>query len=149
MYCLDADVIINVEFAGWFDCLYKSAKDGHICFPEGVYRQLTDTSTKIGNKIENPGLVTKIVISRYNYEGKENPVDKSKEITITIKQLKDLFNFFLSGREGSFRYLIYDVMGFEPKDYCNLDNTNLIRFNNYFCELKEKAESFEKLQKDL
>ena len=45
--------IINVELAGWFDKLHESAKKGHICFVEGVYRQLTDTSTKIGNKIKN------------------------------------------------------------------------------------------------
>jgi hypothetical protein len=53
MYCLDADTIINVVFAGWFDNLHESAKNGYICFPEGVYRQLTDTTTRIGNKIKN------------------------------------------------------------------------------------------------
>jgi len=53
MYCLDADTIINVELAGWFEKLHESAKDGHICFVEGVYRQLTDTSTRIGTKIKN------------------------------------------------------------------------------------------------
>lgn len=53
MYCLDADAIINVELSGWFDELRESAKDGYICFPEGVYRQLTATTTKIGNKIQN------------------------------------------------------------------------------------------------
>ena len=55
MYCLDADTIINVELAGWFDKLRRAAKEGNICFPEGVYRQLTDTTTKIGNKIKNWG----------------------------------------------------------------------------------------------
>jgi hypothetical protein len=55
MYCLDTDSIINVEFAGWFSSLRKAAKDGSIYFPEGVYRQLTDTTTKIGNKIKNWG----------------------------------------------------------------------------------------------
>jgi hypothetical protein len=53
MYCLDADTIINVTLAGWFNKLHESAKDGHVCFVEGVYRQLTDTTTKIGNKIKN------------------------------------------------------------------------------------------------
>jgi hypothetical protein len=53
MYCLDADTIINVTLAGWFDKLHESAKDGHVCFVEGVYRQLTDTTTKIGSKIKN------------------------------------------------------------------------------------------------
>ena len=55
MYCLDADTIINVELAGWFDKLRRAAKEGNICYPEGVYRQLTDTTTKIGNKIKNWG----------------------------------------------------------------------------------------------
>ena len=53
MYCLDTDSIINIEFAGWFNSLRKAAKDGNVYFPEGVYRQLTDTFTKIGNKIKN------------------------------------------------------------------------------------------------
>jgi hypothetical protein len=52
MYCLDADSIINIALAGWFDSLQKTAKNGDICFPEGVYRQLTETTTKIGQKIE-------------------------------------------------------------------------------------------------
>lgn len=53
MYCLDADTIINVELANWFEKLHESAKDGYVCFVEGVYRQLTDTSTRIGTKIKN------------------------------------------------------------------------------------------------
>lgn len=52
MYCVDADTIINIELAGWFDKLSDAVKNNYVCFPEGVYRQLTDTSTKIGNKVK-------------------------------------------------------------------------------------------------
>ncbi len=52
MYCVDTDTIINVELAGWFDKLSGAVKNKYVCYPEGVYRQLTDTTTKIGNKVK-------------------------------------------------------------------------------------------------
>ena len=52
MYCLDTEAIITIERAGLFDNLHEAVKNKGICYPEGVYRELTDTTTIIGTKIE-------------------------------------------------------------------------------------------------
>jgi len=51
-YCLDANAIINIQLVGMLSDLEQMAAQNLICIPEGVYRELTDTTTKIGEKIK-------------------------------------------------------------------------------------------------
>ena len=59
------------------------------------------------------------------------------EPKITCSQLKALFDFLMEDeREASFRYLIYDIMGFKPEDYCDLYSTGLMNFKDTFYEMR-------------
>jgi hypothetical protein len=55
---------------------------------------------------------------------------------ITLNQLRALFKYLMYNDESSFRYLIYDVMGFKREDYSDLYATGLMEFKDYIYELK-------------
>ena len=66
-----------------------------------------------------------------------------KEPIVTMEQLKKLLDYLADDNsEGSFRYLIYDVMGFEAKDYCDLYHTGLMGFKDWYYECRDKAKKF-------
>jgi len=62
------------------------------------------------------------------------------EEVITKKQFTKLMTYLMDiNTHGSFRYLIYDVMGFHSSDYQWLYETGLFTFNNDF-EIKNNEE---------
>lgn len=60
---------------------------------------------------------------------------------ITREQFTKLIKYLMNDKsQGTFRYLIYDVMGFKPEDYSWLYSTGLMYFKDYFYDLKNKKE---------
>lgn len=58
---------------------------------------------------------------------------------ITLLQLKKLFNYLLDDkRQATFRYLIYDIMGFKAKDYSDLYATNLMNLKDNLYSLRDE-----------
>jgi len=75
-----------------------------------------------------------------------------KEFTITRTQLKKLFDYLSNKeREGTFRYLIYDVMGLKPENYSDMYSTGLMGFKDEIydlrSELKLKNKALEYIEK--
>lgn len=67
-----------------------------------------------------------------------------KELTISIDQFRKLIEYLSNeDREGSFRYLIYDVMGFDSDAYSALYSTGLMGFNEYVQELRAEPKGDE------
>ena len=63
-----------------------------------------------------------------------------EEPVITMEQFKKLLDYLNDdNREGSFRYLIYDIMGFTTAEYCDLYETGLMGFKDKYYEYREKA----------
>ncbi|MFA5048566.1 MAG: hypothetical protein WC516_06100 [Patescibacteria group bacterium] len=59
---------------------------------------------------------------------------------ITREQFEKLIKYLMDEkRDASFRYLIYNVMGFTIEDYSWLYSTGLMQFNNYIYELRNKG----------
>jgi len=68
-----------------------------------------------------------------------------KEPVITMKQMKALLDYLSDDdQEGSFRYLIYDVMGFKHKDYCDLYYTGLMTFKDNLYEMRSELAQLKK-----
>ena len=65
-------------------------------------------------------------------------MSENKEVTVSMDQLRKMFTYLMDEKkEGSFRYIIYDVMGFECKDYCDLYSTGLMEFKDWISDLKK------------
>ena len=59
------------------------------------------------------------------------------ETVVTMDQLQRMVTYLADNEsEGSFRYLIYDVMGFNTSNYCDLYSTGLMNFIDYIHELR-------------
>ena len=60
---------------------------------------------------------------------------------ITREQFTKLISYLMNDeKQGTFRYLIYDVMDFKAEDYSWLYSTGLMGFKDYFYELRNKKE---------
>lgn len=53
-----------------------------------------------------------------------------------MDQLKKLFEYLMSDKQGTFRYLIYDIMGFDNRNYGDLYCSGLMGFKDWIDELK-------------
>ena len=69
---------------------------------------------------------------------------------ITLKQLTNLFKYLQDDtKQATFRYLIYEVMGFKPKDYCDLYYTGLMSFKDMIYELRDENTRLKRIIKKL
>ena len=67
-----------------------------------------------------------------------------KEV-ITREQLTKLFTYLRNDtRQATFRYLIYDVMEFKPKDYCWLYSTGLMGLKDMIYDYRDKLKKRKK-----
>jgi len=68
-----------------------------------------------------------------------------KDGTISREQLTKLFSYLTNEkRGGSFRFLIYDVMGFKPEDYSWLYSTGLMNLNNMIYAYRTEIKNLNK-----
>jgi len=67
-------------------------------------------------------------------------MENNKELMVSVTQLRKLFTYLMDEkREASFRYLIYEVMGFKPENYSDLYYTGLMSFKDMFYEYRQDA----------
>ena len=61
---------------------------------------------------------------------------------ITKEQFTKMIDFLMNDkRVGSFRYIIYDVMGFKQEDYFWLYKTGLMNFKDKIYDLRNKKQT--------
>jgi hypothetical protein len=73
-----------------------------------------------------------------------------RPLKITLEQLRALFACLSDKQlQGSFRYIIYDVMGFKQKDYCDLYHTGLATFKDELYELRDENARLKREIKEL
>lgn len=73
----------------------------------------------------------------------------SQERKIRVDQTKRVFNAIaklLRKGSGSYRYLIYDMLGFNPGDYINL--LDGLYITNAIVDYEQLKEDYEKLKRD-
>jgi len=57
---------------------------------------------------------------------------------IPYDKLEKMFRYIMSGKQGSFRYIVYDVMGYKPEDYSWWYSTGLMGFKDWIAELQDE-----------
>lgn len=121
----------------------------HYLIPKDDFIELVDEMTNC--KEENQNLKQKYVDAVVDYEAtkSENHELKKKYKDIRLEQTKKVFNAITNTiNDGSctYRYLIYDLLGFETKDYNDLiEGMNV---TNAIVELEEYKKENKKLSKD-
>jgi hypothetical protein len=69
---------------------------------------------------------------------------------VTLKQLKAMFDYLSDKeRQGTFRYIVYEIMGFKHKDYCDLYYTGLMNFKDMIYELRDDNRALKRKNKEL
>lgn len=74
---------------------------------------------------------------------------RKKEYKIRLDQTKKVFeaiNSLFRDEGCTYRYLIYDMLGFEPDAYVELIDG--LAITNYICDYEELKDDYEKLKRD-